>query len=70
MDMATLEIAGVTVTSGIVTGAVTVAGLRVHIQYLREQFTHQRAEIEAAKMRITATEHDVVLLKASEIRNM
>jgi hypothetical protein len=68
MDLALVELAGVTMGSGVVTGAVTVAGLRVHIQYLREQFVHHRAETDAAKIRITETERDVAILKISNER--
>jgi len=63
-----IEVAGVTMTSGVVTGAVTVAGLRVHIQYLREQFVVHKGETEAAKIRITETERDVALLQVSAAR--
>ena len=63
MDANLIEVGMVALGSGTATGAITLAGLRVHIQYLREQDKRQSAELETAKLRITAAERDILIVQ-------
>jgi hypothetical protein len=63
METSLIEIIGMMLGSGIATGGVTVAGIRVHIQYLREQDLRHQAEIETAGVRLSTVERDIVVLQ-------
>lgn len=63
MDVNLIELLLVCAGSGGVTGGVTLAGVRVHIQYLREQDRRHEAENEAIRARIEAAEKDAVQIR-------
>ena len=62
MELGVIEMAVMTLGSGAATGSVTVYGLRVHIQYLREQFARQLAEAEALRARLETVEKEQLTL--------
>lgn len=63
MELGLIEIIGMMLGSGAATGGVTLAGMRVHIQYLREQDKRHQAEIEAGNVRVAALEKETIILR-------
>lgn len=63
MEFSLVELVGLMAGTGGVTGGVTLAGLRVHIQYLREQDKRHEAENEAMRARIEAAEKEGVQVR-------
>ena len=60
MELSIVELIGMMAGTGTVTGGVTLAGLRVHIQYLREQDRRHEAEAETTRTRLDAVEKEVI----------
>lgn len=60
-----MELLGMMAGTGATTGGVTLAGLRVHIQYLREQDRRHEAENEALRARLDKVEHEGVSVSES-----
>lgn len=60
MEFNIIELIGMMAGTGTVTGGVTLAGLRVHIQYLREQDRRHVAESDAMKTRLDTVEKEVI----------
>ena len=58
MELTLIELLGMMAGTGATTGGVTLAGLRVHIQYLREQDKRHEAENEAMRARIDRVEQE------------
>lgn len=58
MEFSLVELVGLMAGTGGVTGGVTLAGLRVHIQYLREQDKRHQAETEALRVRMESVEKE------------
>ena len=63
MELSLIEIIGMMAGTGGVTGGVTLAGLRVHIQYLREQDRRHEAEADATRTRLDVVEKDIINLR-------
>ena len=57
-----MELIGLMGGTGGVTGGVTLAGLRVHIQYLREQDRRHEAETETIRTRLDMVEKEQINL--------
>lgn len=68
MEVGLVEMMAMTLGSGAATGGVTVYGLRVHIQYLREQFARHLAEAEAQRTRLDALEKEAVRIEGYAMR--
>ena len=68
MTMGLVELLAMTLGSGAATGGITVYGLRVHIQYLREQFARQLAEAEAMRARLDNLEKEAVRIEGYALR--
>lgn len=68
MELTLGELLAMTLGSGAATGGVTVFGLRVHIQYLREQFARQLAEAEAQRARLDNLEKEAVRIEGYALR--
>lgn len=62
MELSAFEIIGMMLGSGAATGGVTLAGLRVHIQYLREQDRRHEAEAETIRTRLDSVEREHIVL--------
>jgi hypothetical protein len=62
MDLTVIELMGMILGSGVATGGATFAGIRVHIQYLREQDRQHSIELDGTKLRLTVAERDLMLV--------
>lgn len=62
MELSIAELIGLMLGSGATTGGFTLAGIRVHIQYLREQDKRHDAENAAVRTRLEAVEKDAIIL--------
>jgi len=60
MELSLPELIGLMLGSGATTGGFTLAGIRVHIQYLREQDKRHEAENEAIRTRVSTLEKDQI----------
>ncbi len=62
MELNIIELVGLMLGSGATTGGFTLAGIRVHIQYLREQDKRHEAENQAIKTRVDTLEKESMTL--------
>jgi hypothetical protein len=58
MDFSMIQMIGIIAGSGAATGGVTVAGIRVHIQYLREMDSRILKKIEGTDRRLQSLERE------------
>lgn len=62
MELNLIELITMMAGTGGVTGGLTLAGVHVHIQYLREQDKRQQAENDAMRARMDTVEKDQIAI--------